>query len=880
MTPYALGFEEIDKTKLALVGGKGANLGELAGIEGIRVPDGFCVTTQAYEDAVVHNEEIGSLVEQLSLLGADHGDGLGEISVRIRKAIDAVAIPGDVIDQIRQHLVQLGDRNACAVRSSATAEDLPTASFAGQQDTYLNVVGIEAVLRSVTKCWASLFNDRAVAYRIRNGFDHRKVQLSVVIQRMVFPEAAGTLFTADPLTSNRKVTSIDASFGLGEALVSGLVNPDNYKVRDGEIVGRDIRAKTVAVFASRQGGTEQREIEAILQTAQTLEDEQILQLERIGRTIEAHFGSPQDIEWALAQDGFFILQARPITTLFPIPEERDGKNHVYMSFGHQQMMTDAMKPLGSSFFLLGLGDFPLIEAGGRLFIDLAHDLASPIGKRIVLPAMRAIDPLILDAVKNLMKRKDFMRSLSRGPRAFSMGSGYFTWELPVQFVKTYRSNDASLVEALLSRNDRFIRDMEARFADLSGDQLFEAIVEGADGLKQASSNPQAMGLIYVGVYAVSWVNKHMEKWLGEKGAADTLSKSVAYNVTSEMGLALLDVADAVRPHPAVVERLAQLSDETFFEDLERADGGEAVARALQAYLGKYGVRCPGEIDITRPRWNESPSELVPMILSDVKNFEPGARQVVFDRGLREAQDKERDLLDRLRLLPGGAGKAKKARKMISELRNFAGYREYPKYLMMRYYWIVKKALLRQAAELVRSGVIRDEEDVYFLTLDEFRQAVRTGRLDYDLIEKRRADFEIFERLTVPRLMTSEGEVINGEYEGRDVPEGALAGIAASSGVVEGRARVVRRIEDADIQEGDILVTTFTDPSWTPVFLSLKGLVTEVGGIATHGAVVAREYGLPAVVGVDGIMDVIEDGQRIRVNGTEGYVQVLQRYESE
>jgi pyruvate,water dikinase len=330
MNSYVLGFQEIDKTKLSMVGGKGANLGELSRIEGIQVPEGFCVTTEAYKEIIRNNEEFNSLLDRLSLLKADNREGIGEISTKIRKVIERTAIPKGIDNEITHHLVQLGEKNAYAVRSSATAEDLPTASFAGQQDTYLNIIGKKAIMRHISKCWASLFTDRAVTYRIQNSFDHSKVHLSVVIQKMVFPEAAGIMFTADPITSIRKVASIDASFGLGEALVSGLVNADNYKVREGKIIDKKISSKKLAIYALKEGGTEEKQIEAERQNMQLLTDEQISQLERMGRTIEAYFGRPQDIEWCLYENKFFIVQSRPITTLYPIPDVQDGKNHVYM----------------------------------------------------------------------------------------------------------------------------------------------------------------------------------------------------------------------------------------------------------------------------------------------------------------------------------------------------------------------------------------------------------------------------------------------------------------------------------------------------------------------------------------------------------------------
>jgi phosphoenolpyruvate synthase/pyruvate phosphate dikinase len=889
MNAYVLGFQEIDKTKLAMVGGKGANLGELSRIEGIQVPEGFCLTTEAYQEIIGDNGEFNSLLDQLSLLKADNREGIGEISAKIRKVIEGIAIPQGIDHEITRHLAQLGEKNAYAVRSSATAEDLPAASFAGQQDTYLNIIGKEAILRHISKCWASLFTDRAVTYRIQNGFDHRKVYLAVVIQRMVFPQAAGILFTADPITSNRKVTSIDASFGLGEALVSGLVNADIYKVRDGRIVDKKISTKKLAIYALKEGGTEETRIEAERQNVQALTDEQILQLERMGRTIEAYFGRPQDIEWCLYENKFFIVQSRPITTLYPIPDVQDGKNHVYMSFSHQQMMTDAMKPLGLSFFQLGFQDKPeekprealFIPIGGRLFFDLAHDLASPMGRKIMLASMGKIDPLVLNALKSLIKRKAFMKSLARsGKGFFSMGTGYFSWALVIQIIKIYRSNDGSLVQTLMSRNEEYIRDLQQRIANLSGDELFAFIIEELKHLKEAMYDPRSMGVVYAGSLALNWMNKNMAKWLGEKSAADALSKSAANNVTSEMGLALLDVADVVRQYPAVMKYFQHANDETFFADLAKLEGGNAVSKSIRAYLEKYGMRCSGEIDITRPRFSEQPTALVPMILSNIKNFEPNAHKAIFEQGLLEAKQKEQDLLNRLEQVPGGKQKAKKTRKMISRLRNFIGFREYPKYLMIGRYWIIKQALLKEAAKLLQKGVIREKEDIYYLSFEELREAVRTNRLDSShesvrsIITKRKEEYGVYEKLTPPRVMTSEGEVISGEYDTGNIPKGALAGIPVSAGTIEGRARVILRMEDADIEEGDILVTAYTDPSWTPVFISIKGLVTEVGGMMTHGSVIAREYGLPAVVGVENAVRLIKDGQRIRVNGTEGYVEIL------
>jgi pyruvate,water dikinase len=341
-----------------------------------------------------------------------------------------------------------------------------------------------------------------------------------------------------------------------------------------------------------------------------------------------------------------------------------------------------------------------------------------------------------------------------------------------------------------------------------------------------------------------------------------------------MGLALLDVADAIRPHPNVVAFLEQVSEENFLDQLPALAGGGEARDAIAAYLDTYGMRCVGEIDITRPRWSERPSALVPLILGNVRNFEPGAALQRLEQGRRNAREKEHELVTRLLELPDGERKAEDAKRMIDRIRTFIGYREYPKYGMVSRYFIYKQALLAEADRLVQADVLRDREDVFYLTLQEFHDVVRANRVDDGLIASRKDAFRSYQALTPPRVLTSEGEAVVGTYRRDDLPAGALSGLPVSAGTVEGRARVILDPAEADLEAGDILVTAYTDPSWTPAFVVIKGLVTEVGGLMTHGAVIAREYGLPAVVGVDRATRLIRDGQRIRVNGTDGYIEIL------
>lgn len=868
---YVIELLNTDRTMISLVGGKGANLGELSKLEGIHVPNGFCISVEAFNRLMEAVPTIKDLMNHLSTLTLENQDKIKELSSTLRSVIEGINPPEDLVIEITRALETFDPITAFAIRSSATAEDLPTASFAGQQDTYLNIIGKDAIFEHISKCWSSLFTERAITYRIQNNIDHHQVQMSVIVQEMIFPEVSGILFTADPVTSSRKVSSIDAGFGLGEALVSGLVNPDVYKVRRGAIIDKKINRKTLAIIPLNEGGTQHRSLPPAQQRMQALTDDQIQELESIGRKIEAHFGAPQDIEWCLADGHFYVVQSRPITTLFPIPVATDQDNHVYVSVGHQQMMTDAMKPLGLSFFLMTTSA-PMVQAGGRLFVDVTQMLVSPASRPSVLDALGRSDPLIKDALLTVLDRENFIKIIPADSEAPSQ-PGAETVN-PAQEPLAPADFDPSVVSDLIHRSQASLETLKQAIQAKTGPDLLDFIQEDLKELKALLFDPLSIKVLMAGFDASKWINDHLELWLGEKNAADVLSQSVPNNITSEMGMALLDVADILRLFPMVTEALHHAKENDFFESLLELEGGQEVLEAITAFLDRYGMRCPGEIDITRRRWAERPSAIITLLLSHIKNFEPGESKRKFEEGLKEALNKEVELISRLKALPEGEEKARQTQLRIRLIRDLTGYREYPKYFMICRYFIYKQALLKEAARLVGEGILKDKEDIYFLSFEELREVVGTKKLDFEIIRKRKAEFQIYEKLKPSRVMTSEGEMIAGAYGRDSIPAGALVGLPVSSGVVEGRARVILSMEDADLEEDDILVTTFTDPSWTPLFLSIKGLVTEVGGLMTHGAVIAREYGLPAVVGVVDATRLIKDGQRIRVNGTEGVVDIL------
>ncbi|MER8071384.1 rifamycin-inactivating phosphotransferase [Streptomyces sp. NPDC094034] len=863
---YVCDLHEVDETGVALVGGKGAHLGGLSRIEGIRVPGGFCVTTDAFRRIMAQAPSIDARLDQLARLNPDDREATRALSARIRRTIEEIAIPGELLAAITRALARLGEQAAYAVRSSATAEDLPTASFAGQQDTYLNVMGPSAILRHISRCWASLFTERAVTYRQRNGIDHRTVHMAVVVQRMVFPHAAGVLFTADPVTGDRKTATVDAGLGLGEALVSGLVNPDVFAVRHGEVVARTIAAKRRAVHALPTGGTREVAVDSQRQKRPALTDARVVELVALGRRIEAHFGRPQDIEWCLADDGFQIVQSRPVTTLFPVPESGDQENHVYVSVGHGQMMTDPVKPLGLSMWRL-TAMVPMHEAGGRLFVDVTRRLAAPASRAGLLDVMGRGDPLIRDALETVLDRGDFVPSLPETGPGGPPGRGA---PAPVE-------TDPAIITELIERSRASVAALERDIRTKSGPALFDFLLEAFEEHKRVLGDPLNIQAIMAGMEATWWLNDTLWEWLGEKNAADTLTLSAPGNVTSEMGLALLDVADVIRPWPEVVAFLQGVEgrqDGEFLDELPKRAGGAEARDAIESYLDRYGMRCVGEIDITRPRWRERPGTLVPVILDNVRNFGPGAAERRFEQGRQKARKKEQDVLARLRALPDGDRKADETKRMIDRVRTFIGYREYPKYGIISRYFVYKRALLEEAGRLVRAEVLPEKEDIFYLTFQELHDVVRSRQVDDRLIQERKDAFRSYHALTPPRVLTSDGEALTGSYRRDDVPADALIGVPVSAGTIEGRARVIQDMAEADLAAGDILVTTFTDPSWSPLFVSIAGLVTEVGGQMTHGAVIAREYGLPAVVGVARATRLIRDGQRIRVHGTDGYVEIL------
>ncbi|MFY9416130.1 MAG: phosphoenolpyruvate synthase, partial [bacterium] len=789
MKKYIIELNDNRACELSISGGKGANLAKLHHIPGIPVPDGFVVSAQAYKELILSEPEIGKLLSRLEEITAEETKTISQLSKHIREEIIKLSFPVGFIEIIGEVLAKHGDSLPYAVRSSATAEDLPGASFAGQQDTFLNVIGVKNICKAIVRCWASLFNERAVAYRIKNGFTHSKVAIAVVVQKMVVPEVSGVMFTADPMTSDRFTTVIEAVRGLGDDLVSGRKNPFEWKLREGRLM------------KTREGEGEM-----------PLEEEQLWELAGIGKKIERDFGCEQDIEWCYNKDGFFIVQARPITTLYPLPPSPDGYKHCAISVGHLQMMTDTILPLGLSM-LKKSRFYSFYELGGRMYTDITHDLRTLRGRRVFLSEARIKDPLLHNALQEITRRKEYVRKIPKGPSsAISLeGRAAIIWRA----ISAYFRPDEAEIDAYVQRQKFAIKAAQRKLEALSGVEALQFILDDQKNMRITICDPAGAGTVLTAMLTATLIDRTIEKITGEKAISNRLAKSVKHNVSSEMGLKLSEVSDVARKYPEIVSYLEQVGEDLSLEELRKVAGGQEVADKLEGFLAKYGMRCPGEIDITRDRFRERPGLLCASLLNNIKNLPAGHAAASFEQGKQEVEQLIKELVAKVETAYG-KGEARKLKRQIEIYRKFVGIREYPKYFWMSYYDVYKQAIMREVNKLVETGVLKDPRDAYYLSIEELIEVVRSGYANQDLIEERKSAYRSYAALKPPRIIFSDGEVPLVSYSAH-IPSGALAGLGVSTGIVEGRARVVKKFEDAHIEKGDILVTTFTDPSWTPIF---------------------------------------------------------------
>ncbi len=900
--PLVLPFSAINKNDLPIVGGKGANLGEMTQA-GFPVPSGFSVTTAAFETFMTESGQAEDLYRALFTIELNDLEAARQIGQQVRDILGTVPVPNDIQTAVLTAYQAQGTDKAYAVRSSATAEDLPDASFAGQQDTYLNVKGADELITAVRNCWISLFTDRAILYRIQNGFDHRQVSLSVVVQEMVLPDISGIMFTADPLTGDRDSTTIDASYGLGEALVAGLVSADLYKVNRRNYTVTDIKIadKQLAVRPLPDGGTVEEPITGEARSAQVLTEAQAIILAEIGQRITQHYGQPQDIEWALTNGKFTILQSRPITSLFPVPEKavthqkETGHVQVMFSFASVQGVMEPITPLGvdtgRTLFANGGRLFgfnkdihtqnAIWDSGERLWVNFTVLARHPIGKKIMRAFLHFIDPEAAEAMGKLMDESDFQA----GPGWFKLSTiqrfRRFLQPIIQRTIAAMRHPDTQRT-AVYKEIEAYVKQIESesnRHQTLSEQLSFFYGADGVTGRAMATILPQLLPLVAGGMASLNLLRLLTKDLPPDAPSYLTLTRGLPYNVTTEMDLALWHTAQAIKQDVAATAVFTQTSPTDLSAQYLAGQLPTAAQTAVSQFMAQYGIRGLGEIDIGRPRWRENPTHIMQVLQSYLQIDNPAlAPDAVFARGEAEAEAAVAALTTAVLPTKFGTIKARLVPFAAQRMRTLVGARETPKFTIIRIFGMVREGLLKSGEQLVAQGIIQQPDDLFYLYLDELYALAAGEQRDWQqLVADRRAKREReMGRKRIPRLLLSDGRAFyeGGRIETAVAEANTIVGSPVSPGIVEGVAHVVFNPHESQLEPGEILVCPGTDPAWTPLFLAAGGLITEVGGLMTHGSVVAREYGIPAVVGVNHATTQIKTGQKIRVDGSQGTITLL------
>jgi len=860
-TKAIVSLEDAVARDFSLVGGKAVNLAKLISA-GISVPEGFCVTTTVYHD-LINDQKIIGLINELETIKLTETDQLNNLAAKIREQIQAKGLSTEVKQAIKN---LLDTEELYALRSSATAEDLPTLSFAGQHDTVLNVSGIEAVTEAVLKCLASLFTDRAVAYRATNKIAHRKVSMAVVVQRMIKADASGVLFTADPTTGKRTVASIDAAFGLGEAIVSGKVTADNVRVdrKSGEIL--EYRAES--------------------RDSRVLSDQQVKALISHGEEIERLFGTPQDIEWSIAGEHFWILQARPITTLFPIPapSPEDNALHVYYSWNHRQGMTDVMPPLVIDYWL---GIFDMMQsfgiafkrlgvtAGGIIYLDVTPFVRSNWLAPRLFEGLQDFDKQsvsLLEAVRerrcNELARISLLRGISpiQSLSAIAKLTFFAIWTVGIILrglvSKTYRQVPQRSRQWADKIAQRMIQDI--RLESTEHERLRTALKKNNEFVWGAMKQALMLWNIYFYRFALKKLCPESDKEF------EALERGLPESVTTTMMLELGDLTNLAYDLPAVMRAISDGQD---LETIRKIEGSEKFVVEFENFLSRYGFRASAEIEFSQPRYHEDPSWLLNSIRVSLKTGIRGEHRKRIE-GLQAGAEVA---ITHLEELAGSARFGSIRRRLVRPFalryRSYLSVREVTKYALSQLLAETRRQVLLAGELLKREGSLENAEDVWFYDFDELILALKkpTERLDIDIVN-RRAEYRWHKQLRSPAVITSDGEIPRGDTTADPGVDG-LVGIATSGGVAEGIARVIHDPREATLEPGEILIAPHTDPGWTPLFLNAAGLVTNVGGVMTHGSLVAREYGIPSVVVVEAT-EKIKSGQQIRVDGYRGVVELL------
>jgi rifampicin phosphotransferase len=878
-TPLVCPLTSIDAVAPAEVGSKALNLVRLASA-GLPVPRGFCVCASAYEEHVKASSLEEAILETLSAVRSKDGGDRRSLLDELRGKIKDVPISSALVEQIEMacHDLQAG---GFAVRSSATLEDLAGHSFAGLYDTFLGVSGVAASVTAIKKCWASLWTDRAFDYRETNGFDHCSARMAVVVQQMVEADISGVLFTADPVTGSGDQVVIEAIYGLGEALVSGKASPDRIVLSksDLRVVEQAVANKSTEIVAGENGLIEQL-VERERAKAACLSEEMGRRLGELALKIERAFGAPQDIEWAIDRDEIFILQSRPITTLAK-PRSLEDRQ-IWSNLNAGEIMPDVVTPMTWSF----IG--PLIEG---VFQSLLDPLGMNVrGNPIVgLVAGRAY--FNLNTFVGIMQKAPGYRT--QDPIAMFGGKAGSGPHVPPEDVPSFdfrRSKFLVRFPSLLAwfvahstrRGLRFPAGMRRKTERLaSGEMTSLSEVDLTLRLEALFAEigrtiPDAVAFAGSGTMYMTQLFTLCQKWLGDSDGSigNGLLAGMGNMDSAEAGLAQWRLAALAHSHREVEQAL--LGDGDFGRIRSKFNGlagGVQFLKAWNEFMDRYGHHARGEIEFANPRWRETPDALRSVIssyLRDWGKFDPIAAHR--ERGC-ERERLTNDCRRRLR------NPAKRAvfNFVLGNAQRGCLVRENVKSEAVRLIALGRTVIRELGVRLHRRGLLENAEDVFFLRHHEL-QPVVLGQSDLDVQEtvaSRKAEYERNLTLHPPQVVVGKFDPRQFTPDTVDADAKVLTGVAVSAGVATGPARVILHSNtDEHVLPGEILVAPFTDPGWTPYFVQAAAIVMDQGGLLSHGSIIAREYGIPAVVNVGPATRIIRTGQTIRVDGTRGQVTLV------
>jgi pyruvate,water dikinase len=877
---------------LPRVGGKAAHLGELIAA-GLPVPSGFVVTTDACERFMQSDPRIAHWLETLVKCDPRDQAAVRAAAQEVRRQLSAIVVPGDVADAIAAAmLVEPG--GAWAVRSSATVEDLPEASFAGQHDSFLNVLGRDAVLAAVKRCWLSLFSERAISYRMRKGIAPGRAQMAVIVQRLIDADASGVMFTIDPAGGDCDSILIEAAFGLGEAVVQGKVAPDRVEVSRWRlrVVRRDTALKRVQIVAAKDGVCEQV-LAAEKAGAAVLKDETAARLAGLGLEAERVLGGPLDIEWSVRGEEIWLLQARPVTAL----QDRRGSNfedrQVWTNANAGEALPDVVTPLTWSLVQLFIRELwerwfrfcgiPIKSEqvvgliAGRAYFNFNTICA--LGRRV--PGFR--DQVLGNAMGGhqdaKMALKQIRISQADLPRIeiqrCKAAVGLPAVALRLLFYSPRRG------QAMMERLRRFNEDL-ARIdpGPLSDAQLLAAIRRSLTLAAPTDFKLADEALIAAGFSFLynSLLFNLCQRWFAPDGRS-TASRLLAGvgdmdDVVAGHELWLLAEQAAREPEIKAV-LLGQRTFLSFASRLEGCPGGRAFRLQWDSFMHRHGHHARGEVELFNPRWSECPDFVLEMARGYVQAIHAGHPGPIVRRDELASQRValESKCIARLR------NPLRRAifRLVLHRAQKGGQIRENGKSEYIRGLSFLRRFVLELGRRLAARGRLADENDVFFLEIEELQSGSLwdPGTDLRALVAGRRALYEQNLKITPPAVVVGRFDPRAFVPDAVDRGTKVFHGLGVSAGAATGRARVVLRSDAKErVQPGEILVAPFTDPGWTPYFVAAAGIVMDTGGMLSHGSILAREYGIPAVVNVGPATQIIRTGQWLEVDADRGVVKML------